>query len=256
MTQNEIEEVYKEIFSAFDKPNLLKHIEKIIELDAYLPYSSTFFSITDTQRLTFHYISKNLQSTLGYNNSVFMEGGMKLLWSKIHPEDLDNWLRGLNELMEFTTKEIPLEERNQMSYTWNYRLKNDKDEYVNIIQNTTPLGFDSNMKPIIGLAHYTVLSPNITLPQTVSAKMLNSKGEYETKYFNNLSQKLLNDGITNRERDVIRLLILDYSSKEIAEKLFISSKTVDTHRRNILKKLNISSTGELVGILKINKNLI
>ena len=131
-----------------------------------------------------------------------------------------------------------------------------RKQYVNIIQNTTPLGFDSSMKPIIGLAHYTVLSENLTLPQTVSAKLLNSKGEYETKYYNNLSQKLLIDGITNRERDVIRLLILDYSSKEIAEKLFISSKTVDTHRRNILKKLNISSTGELVGILKLNKNLI
>lgn len=256
MTQNEIEEVYKEIFSSFDKPNLSKHIEKIIELDQYLPYNSTFFCVTDTQKLAFHYISKNMQSTLGYANSMFIEGGMKLLWSKIHPEDIDNWLRGLNELMEFTTNEMSIKDRNQMSYTWNYRLKNNKDEYVNIVQNTTPLGFDTNMKPILGLAHYTVLSPNITLSQTVSAKLLNSKGEYETKYFNNLTQKLLTDGITNRERDVIRLLILDYSSKEIAEKLFISSKTVDTHRRNILKKLNISSTGELVGILKINNNLI
>ncbi|MBT8393586.1 MAG: response regulator transcription factor [Flavobacteriaceae bacterium] len=256
MTPNEIEEVYKEIFNSYDKPNLSKHIEKIIELDEYLPYSSTFFCITDTQKLAFHYISKSMYTTLGYDHSELMEGGMKLLWNKIHPEDVDNWLHGLNELMEFTTNEIPIKDRNQMSYTWNYRLKNDKNEYVNIVQNTTPLGFDTSMKPIIGLAHYTVLSPNITLPQTVSAKLLNAKGEYETKYFNNLSQKLLSDGITNRERDIIRLLILDYSSKEIAEKLFISSKTVDTHRRNILKKLNISSTGELVGILKINKNLI
>jgi len=106
------------------------------------------------------------------------------------------------------------------------------------------------------LAHYTVVSPDIEMPQTASAKMLNSEGEYETKYFDNFSQKLLHDGITNRERDIIRLLVLNNSSKQIAQKLFISSKTVDTHRRNILKKLNISSTGELLGILKINKNLI
>ena len=55
---------------------------------------------------------------------------------------------------------------------------------------------------------------------------------------------------------MIRLLVLNLTSKEISEKLNISSHTVDTHRRNILKKLKISSTGELVGMLKFNKNLI
>ena len=69
-------------------------------------------------------------------------------------------------------------------------------------------------------------------------------------------KKLLSDGISNRERDVIRLLLLDYSSKLISEKLNISSHTVDTHRRNILKKLNVSSTGELVGMLKMNQHFL
>ena len=85
-----------------------------------------------------------------------------------------------------------------------------------------------------------------------SAKFLNDKQEYDTLYFNNFSQKLLSSGLTNRQRDIIRLLVLNNSSKEIAEKLFISSNTVDTHRRNILKKLNISSTGELKGLIKSN----
>ena len=256
MTPDQINEIYSSIFQSFDKPSLKTHIEKLIELDFYLPYSSTFFCITDTQKLEFKYVSKNIRSSLGYKNEELLEGGMKFFWSKIHPKDLDNWLQALNSLMNYTTLEIPVESRNLMNYTWNYRLKNAKGNYVNIIQNTTPLGFDSNMKPIVGLAHYTVVSPDIEMPQTASAKMLNSEGEYETKYFDNFSQKLLNNGITNRERDIIRLLVLNYTSKQIGEKLFISSKTVDTHRRNILKKLNISSTGELLGILKINKNLI
>jgi DNA-binding CsgD family transcriptional regulator len=51
-------------------------------------------------------------------------------------------------------------------------------------------------------------------------------------------------------------LVLDFSSKEIAKNLKISAHTVDTHRRNILKKLNISSTGELIGMLKMNQNMI
>ena len=143
-----------------------------------------------------------------------------------------------------------------MSYTWNYRIKNAKDEYVNIVQNTTPLEFDSGSKPIIGLAHYTVLSPKIKLQVCASAKLLNGNDEYETVYFNNFSQKLLSNGVSNRERDIIRLLVLNYSSKQIGRKLNISPNTVDTHRRNILKKLNISSTGELIGMLKMDNNLI
>jgi DNA-binding CsgD family transcriptional regulator len=197
-----------------------------------------------------------MQSCLGIPSREFHAKGMRYFWSRIHPDDIDKWLTALNELMEFTLKEIPMEKRHLMNYTWNFRFKNAHDEYINIIQNTTPLEFDSNMKPIIGLAHYTVIHPNVKLQITASAKLLNDQNEYETLYYNNFSQKLLSDGISNRERDVIRLLVLNHSSKAIAEKLNISSNTVDTHRRNILKKLNISSTGELIGMLKMNKNLI
>jgi DNA-binding CsgD family transcriptional regulator len=158
--------------------------------------------------------------------------------------------------MNFTLSEIAAKDRHRLSYTWNYRFKNANDEYVNIIQNTTPLQYDSEHKPIIGLAHYTVISSEINMDVCASAKMLNDNNEYETKYFNNFSHKLLSTGITNRERDIIRLLVLNHSSKDIAVKLNISFNTVNTHRRNILKKLNISSTGELVGMLKINKLLI
>ena len=158
--------------------------------------------------------------------------------------------------MKFTLGNIKEEDREKANYTWNYRFKNSDDVYVNIVQNTTPLAFDTQGKPIVGLAHYTVIHPDIKMDISASAKLLNAQNEYETIYFNNFSQKLLSEGISNRERDVIRLLVLNNTSKEISEKLSISSHTVDTHRRNILKKLNISSTGELIGMLKINKNLI
>ncbi|PWK17044.1 helix-turn-helix domain-containing protein [Xanthomarina spongicola] len=247
---------YKEIFKSYYKPSLEQHIEKIIELDTYLPYSSTFFCLTNTQNLSFEFISKNMQACLGIDAQLLKKQGMRYFWSRIHPEDLELWLKALNALMEFTLAEIPIELRKRMSYTWNYRFKNAEDQYVNIIQNTTPLEFDANMKPIIGLAHYTVVGSKLPLPVTATAKLLNTKNEYETKYYNNFSQKLLTDGISNRERDIIRLLVLNYSSKDIADKLDISSNTVDTHRRNILKKLHISSTGELIGMLKMNKTII
>lgn len=251
-----IKKAYKEIFDSYGNISLEKHIKKIIELDAYLPYNATYFCITNTQDLSFEYISKNMHACIGLDKSELKKGGMKYFWSRIHPDDIERWLKALNELMNFTLNEISDENRTKMSYTWNFRLKNSKDEYVNIIQNTTPLEFDRDNKPIIGLAHYTVLDPKIKMQVCASAKMLNEQDEYETLFFKNYSQKILDNGISNRERDVIRLLVLSYTSKEIADKLCISSNTVDTHRRNILKKLHISSTGELVGMLNQNNFLI
>jgi len=84
---------------------------------------------------------------------------------------------------------------------------------------------------------------------------LNEKNEYETLFFTNLSNQYLLDAVSNRERDVIRLLLVNKSSSEIAEKLFISKHTVNTHRRNILKKFNLNSTGELHRYFKSNPHL-
>tara|TARA_R110002049_G_scaffold3161_4_gene24970 strand:- start:3940 stop:4710 length:771 start_codon:yes stop_codon:yes gene_type:complete len=254
MRQAHIKDLYKFIFKSYDKPFLKEHIEKFLELDEYLPYSSTFVCITNTQDLTFEYISKNYHACLGLDPDDLKAQGMRYFWRRIHPDDIDAWLEALNTLMEFTLSEIPEVKRKDANYTWNFRIKNADGIYVNIIQNTTPLAFDSAGKPVIGLAHYTVLDANIKMEITASAKLLNANNEYETIYFNNYSQKLLNEGISNRERDVVRLLVLNQTSKEISEKLNISSHTVDTHRRNILKKLNISSTGELIGMLKTNQH--
>lgn len=256
MTSFNIKDTYKEIFKSHDNPSLKKHIEKFIELDTYLPYSSTFFCVTNTQDLTFEYISKNMTTCLGLDKIELKALGMRNFWSRMHPEDLEQWLQALNELMRFTLAEISIENRDRMTYTWNYRLKNSKEKYVNIIQNTTPLEFDSDNKPIIGLAHYTVLPLEMDMQVCASAKMLNENNEYETVYFSNFTNKLLKGGISNRERDIIRLLVLNKSSKQIGVSLSISPNTVDTHRRNILKKLNISSTGELIGMLRMNKNLL
>ncbi|NRB82476.1 MAG: PAS domain-containing protein [Winogradskyella sp.] len=256
MNYTQVKDLYKTIFQSYDKPSLEAHINRIIDLDTYLPYSSTFFCVTNTQTLEFEYVSKNFKACLGLESHLLEKQGMRYFWSRIHSEDLEKWLKALNELMEFTLGNIKEADREKANYTWNYRFKNSDDVYVNIVQNTTPLAFDTQGKPIIGLAHYTVIHPDIKMDISASAKLLNAKNEYETIYFNNFSQKLLSEGISNRERDVIRLLLLNNTSKEISEKLSISSHTVDTHRRNILKKLNISSTGELIGMLKINKNLI
>jgi DNA-binding NarL/FixJ family response regulator len=60
--------------------------------------------------------------------------------------------------------------------------------------------------------------------------------------------------LTPREIEIVKLIMEELSSEEIADKLFISKRTVDTHRKNIIQK---TSTRTIVGLLKfaIENNL-
>jgi two-component system, NarL family, response regulator NreC len=52
--------------------------------------------------------------------------------------------------------------------------------------------------------------------------------------------------LSERERDIIHLLALGYTNQEIGKKLFISVRTVDTHRAHIMRKLQLDTRAELV----------
>lgn len=53
--------------------------------------------------------------------------------------------------------------------------------------------------------------------------------------------------LTQREKDVLRLIVDECTTPEIADKLYISTHTVETHRKNLLSKLNARNT---VGLVK------
>jgi DNA-binding NarL/FixJ family response regulator len=75
-----------------------------------------------------------------------------------------------------------------------------------------------------------------------------------SKYFPNEIKDLLLDifqsptsdvarleDLTDREKEVLSLISREFSTKEIADKLFISTHTVDTHRKNLLSKLQVKN---------------
>ena len=64
-----------------------------------------------------------------------------------------------------------------------------------------------------------------------------------------------NSQISPREKEIIQLLSDGFTTKKIAEKLFISPHTVETHRQNILLKLGLKNTAELIKY-SIQKGLV
>jgi DNA-binding NarL/FixJ family response regulator len=53
--------------------------------------------------------------------------------------------------------------------------------------------------------------------------------------------------LTNREIEIVRLIEKEYSNKKIAEELFLSERTVETHRKNIFRK---TKTNSVIGLIK------
>lgn len=76
------------------------------------------------------------------------------------------------------------------------------------------------------------------------------------KYFSaEISEKMINfmsaqsvseDILSNKETEVLGLISEGLTTKEIAAKLFVSTRTIETHRANILKKLEVKNTAELI----------
>ncbi|KQL44753.1 chemotaxis protein CheY [Brevibacillus choshinensis] len=58
--------------------------------------------------------------------------------------------------------------------------------------------------------------------------------------------KKLPSVLTDREKEIVRLIVLGYANKEIADKLSISVKTVENHKTNIMQKLELDSKHELI----------
>lgn len=67
--------------------------------------------------------------------------------------------------------------------------------------------------------------------------------------------KVMPSILTDREKEIVRLIVLGYTNKDIAEKLSISVKTVENHKTNIMQKLSIDSKHELIQYAIKNKYL-
>lgn len=61
--------------------------------------------------------------------------------------------------------------------------------------------------------------------------------------------------LSSREKEILGLIAEGFTNPQIAEKIFLSSFTVDSHRKNLLAKLNVKNTASLIR-LAVERNLI
>jgi DNA-binding NarL/FixJ family response regulator len=105
-----------------------------------------------------------------------------------------------------------------------------------VTKESTPAKLLHGLKAVLNGEYFI----DSTLSNEVAKKLIGVT-EKEMRFSDDAYKNL-----TQREQEVLRLIVEDKSIHEISEKLFISPKTIENHRSNIMKKLNLHSDIELV----------
>lgn len=244
-------QAYRDLFGSglITGETIQKHIEQQAVIDGFLPDSASFFYVAESASHTYHFMGKQQESVSGYSNDVFLEKGIELFFQCLHPDEIDIIINqvypdGMRVIME-----AEVAEKQQILTQYNYRFKRKSGEYINLMEQLYVLEVDGDGLATLMLGNIIVLDTDEVLPLRLSSRIFRNNQVYETifsKVYNPITT-LLSD-VTNRELDILRNLAAGKRSREIAEQLFISPHTVDTHRRNLLKKLKCGSVVELAQI--------
>ena len=121
------------------------------------------------------------------------------------------------------------------------------------LSNFDQLSYVERMKES-GAAGY--LLKNTPLNELLDAIRAVSEGNDWWGYMDNFTHQMEGKSvmlITRREKQVLNLIADGMTNTEIAEKLFVSASTVDSHRKNLIAKLHVKNTAALVRIAMENK---
>lgn len=177
--------------------------------------------------------NKTNEETLGYTLDEILEmGGWEYFLKVIHPEDYNVPDDSIKHYKEFDGHEFGgifrAKHKDAKNYKWfmGWAKAYQKDK-------------EGNVKELLCVD--VDLSPQMNTDKQLEAAL---RENLKLKY------KLLINSLRKREVEVLSLVCKGYSTKEIAEKLYISINTVSTHRKNIQHKLGTTNVADLVSLAK------
>lgn len=238
---NEANKIWKLLSTDKSYAELNLELEIHKKLLNFFQVGDYYYMVFNVKNAFFDLVSNELTEVLGYAKEKV---DVPFFLDKIHKDDQPWFLNFENEVVNFFKKLKP-EQRLKYKIRYDYRIRKTTGEYIRILQQTTTIQLDES-----GDVYRTlVLHTDIThLKQSLKPVLSFIGLEGEPSYLDVVVNKLYlpSATISNRERQVITKLIEGLQSKQIAEVLNISKLTVDTHRRNLLKKAQVKNTTELV----------
>ncbi|MDH5400763.1 MAG: LuxR C-terminal-related transcriptional regulator [Cyclobacteriaceae bacterium] len=201
----------------------------------------------------YDYANKEIIFSRGFDRFLEIEAPLKTaidLYALVHPEDLKGLLIAAKVSM-LVADTLPLANVGSAKLFIDYRLRKKSGEYIRILRQSSVLEVSEHAGMISSLSICTDIS-HIKKDGSVQARW---EGQGQDLFDQMVYEEMAkaddiysnNDlVVSKRENELIHLLGKGMTSQEIANKLFISVHTVNTHRRNILKKFDVRSITEVL----------
>ena len=213
-----------------------------------------YYYVLDSPTLTFDMVSPSVEKILGLKPDEF---SFDTLVERIHPDDMHFLMKCEDVVAYFLKNCIPPEKMVKYKITYCIREKTpDKGFRLFLLQTITmQTTVEGALLKVFG-SHTDIT--HITDVNNRKLSLIGLDGEPSFLEIDVFDEKVLNQYepfdlksvpvlvYTSRELDVIRNLALGLTTEEIAGKLFLTKYTVETHRKNILKKSKAKNTTEVV----------
>ena len=241
---DEANKIWKRLAKDAKDDELKFSLEIHKKLLAFFQVGDYYYYIFNVKRSIFELISEDITGILGYDPDKL---DVPFFLSNIHPDDQPWFLNFENKVKEFfstlTEQQIP-----NYKVRYDYRIRKKNGEYIRILQQVVTIQFDENKGLLRTFGVHTDIShiKQEGLP-VLSFIGLNGEPSYIGVDVKNVFSPTAIQ-LTRREREVLSLLIEGKKSEDISKQLFISRLTVDTHRRNLLKKTNTPNTVTLISM--------
>jgi DNA-binding CsgD family transcriptional regulator len=211
----------------------------ILELEKMTEANNQFFYISDMIRMKIEFASQRSYQMIGIKPDDLSPYHFK---EATHADDLKRNELGLTKLFKIA-HELFVAKKGEMLISSNFRYRNISGNYSNqlaqfyLFYMSTPFN--------------TVYMISVKTDIEWCKKMKHGNHYYlgnDLSYFRYPDNELLamDSNFTNREFEIINLVATGLSSEQIAEKLFLSTYTINTHRANILKKSGKAHFSELI----------
>lgn len=238
----------KKAWNSVVETNSANPFELQLQLDLHKRLLSIFqpgnywYFVFNLHEATFEFVSQGIVPVLGYNPE---EIDTHLYINNIHPDDKPYFLQ-FEQYITVFFKELPYDKIQNYKVQYDFRHKTKNNQYIRVLHQIVVIEYDEK-----NLYRSLVLDTDITHIKYEGEPVLSIIGlEGEQSYYKiqNFNTKVAKsyDLFTRKERQILKLIVENESTKEIADRLFISSHTVNAHRKNILRKANVKTPVELV----------
>ena len=226
----------------------------IDSLDRFARYSGLGYTITNWGNSRFERVNLDFMKPLSkLRPESFFKVGYAYTVKQMHEEYLDFNLVACRKIMKDELVRYSFEKRPDFEafMDLHYKLDPSSDHYFRIFQHFKVLETDADNYPVL-IANFCCDISFLKKKDHSTLAVKSANGSINFHHYD-INTKCLNNFGTFSERElmILRLLEKGFSSRQIAENLFISPHTVDTHRRNMLEMTNCLNTTALIVYCKM-----